>query len=447
MDTRPLANEEAEQALLGCCLLDAKIVAKVAAQIEPVMFYLSKHVAIYQVILDLDTDTDLVTVTDRLRQAGKSEDAGGISYIASLPNFAPAAGNWDHYAGIIRRAYAQRMIELLGHDATKFASSDPEEALAKIEHGAREIRRALSLPSRVARLEDVLPDLYEDIQRDADLPAGEVPGVPTGFARIDEATGGQQPGELIIVSARTGHGKSALAGHLWDTAARRRGPALLCSNEMTVRQYAQRVWVREAEVNLTHLRNPRLLNPTEEHKLSKAMGVLCDIRGRFYLAANVFTVERMRAALEEVHDQQDRIVWACIDWIQLLRGPRRSDGRVAEIDGIVRDLQEMAGEYGIPIVMVSQYDKWSSQHGAIGPEAARNSATPGQAAAMAIDIVFNDEDEWRLERQATLKITKARNGAQIEEPVLFRKPFMQFVPLDRQRKSGESARVGSAVVP
>ncbi len=425
---RSLEDVAAEQAFLGALLMDASRVAAARARVTPAMLSRDQHRMIYEAILDLGDAANLVTVSRRIDQAGKLDDVGGASYIASLPNATPAAMYWDTYADVICETYQQRRIQALAPEVEALASEKPADALAKIRSIVRDIEKSVPQRSRVVALEDRLPGVWEDIQTRA--AHEDVPGIPYGFPKLDRATGGMMPGEFILVNGVTGTGKSALLQHFWERAGRR-GPALVCTNEMVVLQYAQRELARRARVDVMNLRHPRYLTQDEEQRLSRAMGEVGGVRNRYFIAEGMFTVDAIRAAIEDVRDRAGGCVWVGIDWLQLLRGDRRArDGRTAELDAIVQEIQELAVTYAVPTVVVSQYDKMSSRAGDLSPLGSRGSGMIAYAASVSVAVQYDDEDETALQRAGRIVITKSRMGPRVEERVLFEGAFVTFRPLD-----------------
>ncbi|HKX17144.1 MAG TPA: replicative DNA helicase [bacterium] len=429
-------NLKAEESFLGSLILDASKLCKARAAVAPEMFYRDGHRAIYEAILNLGDAADIVTVTDRLQQMGKLETAGGAPYVVALPNATPTPENWEHYADIIRRTHVQRTIILLGKKAETLARDDPERALAEITVGVREIRRFASPERKPVPVEDILPRVFDEMQRASELPPGEVPGVPYGFPDIDEATGGQQPGEIVVITAPTGRGKSALVGRMWVTAGQRRGPALMCSNEMPGVQYGQRLLAAEANVDTVRLRNPRLLSDADETRLSRAMGVLAEPKRRLFLQEGVFTPEHVRSSIEAVLEETGGITWVCVDYLQRMRSGRRRDNKVQEIDDVMDALCEIAMEYAVPVVVTAQYDKYSAQSGLIGVEAARGSGGIGYAAHTAIAVVDDETDDGAVRRRGRLVVTKSRSGPRVTQDVVFLGPFVKFVPMETTHDEG-----------
>lgn len=429
MTVRRVEDVPAEQAFLGSLLVRPSVVAAAGAQITPVMMSRDAHRVIYQAILEVGVGADTVTVCHWLTQAGKLEDVGGSTYIVSLPNMTPAAENWEFYAEVIRETYLQRCLQSLAPKLQVLAQSKPAEAFVEIRAQLREIEKSLPQRPRVVALEDCVPAVWDDIERRASNE--DLPGIPYGFPTIDRATGGQYPGEFVLVTGITGTGKSAVVLHLWERAGRR-GPALLCSNEMRVLQNVQRVLARRARVDVTNLRNPRALTLDEEQRLSRAMGEVTELRNRYFLSDATFTVDMIRAAVEDVRERAGSIAWVAIDWLQLLRGDhaRGREGRVAELDGIVQEIQELAAAYAVPVVVVSQYDKVASRTGDLSPLGSRGSGMIAYAASVAIAIEYDDDNQTALQRNGRLVITKSRMGPRVEEPVIFEGAFVNFRPRD-----------------
>jgi len=428
---------EAERALLGCLLLDPGIATKVAGQVSMAAWYRDAHRVVCQAIFDLGSGADLLTVTDRMRQMGKLESVGGVNYVSSLPNLVPTADHWPQYAGLIVTAYLQRQLAVVGRKIAALATEDPATAVDKAAGMIREIRRSRPAGAGVVAVEDVLPQVLSEMQVAMKTPAGDVPGVPYGFRVLDDATAGQFPGEIITISGMTSRGKSVLAGQLWEVAAQRRGPALICSNEMGPSDYVRRLLSKRSRVNSTHIRRGRL-SDDEMLAVTKAMGVLSDRSSRMYVQPICFSVERVREGIESVIETCGSISWVALDWLQNLRSTGES--RVQELDRYMTELKEAALEYQIPIVVVSQVDKRSTIAKAGGLGSARGSIMIEQIAntALEIDEVDPPDDEsapsTNERRYCRIVVKKARDGSLVSEDVMFLAPIVQFVPLETRRQ-------------
>jgi len=277
----PPQNLEAEMGVLGSMLLDRDAIAQVVEILRPEDFYREAHRIIYAAILDLferGEPVDLITVTDRLRDQGKLDDAGGPSYIAALLNSVPTAANAEYYARIVLQKSILRSLIRAGTQIAHLGFEGDEDVEILVDRAEKlvfEIGRR-RLGRDFAPIRDLIKETMERL--DAGFERGMITGVPTGFTDLDELTGGLQPGDLIIVAARPAMGKclkydarivDARTGALYtiEEVVQRRDVVLLTLDGLYLREACPAAFVddgsrpvwrvrtalgRQVEVTLTH---------------------------------------------------------------------------------------------------------------------------------------------------------------------------------------------------
>jgi replicative DNA helicase len=263
----PPHNEEAEASVLGAILLTEQALDGVLLEIglRPDHFYRPRHQRIFEAMIRLKEKAepvavDALTVCDELRSQGVLEEAGGDAYIHSLPTVVPAVGAVLDYAGIVRddalmrgilETTRQIQVEVLAHRGEpRDLIERAESELFKLGHdtGKAELRS----------MEDVL---HDEMDKLVDLSKGDVglTGVSSGFADLDDLTGGFQAGNLIVLAARPAMGKSSLATNFAENAAVDHDvPVVLFSLEMSETELAHRFLASKARVSSDELRKGRV---------------------------------------------------------------------------------------------------------------------------------------------------------------------------------------------
>ncbi|MBM3449411.1 MAG: replicative DNA helicase [Armatimonadetes bacterium] len=209
-DRVPPQNLEAEMGALGSMLLDRDAIARIVELLQPSDLYRDAHRLIFETIVGLferGQPVDLITVTDRLRDAGRLEDVGGAGYIAALLNSVPTAANAEYYAKIVLQ---KSMLRQLIHAGTKIAhlGYEGEEDVEVLVDRAEKLVFGIAQRRTTVDFQPVRDILKETMERlDAGFDRGTITGVPTGFKELDEMTGGLQYGDLAIVAARPSMGK------------------------------------------------------------------------------------------------------------------------------------------------------------------------------------------------------------------------------------------------
>src|SRR5918997_975496 len=238
----PPHNPEAETSVLGAILMSEPALDSVLLDVglKPEHFYRPRHQLVFRSMLRLKEKAepepvDALTVSDELRRTGELEDAGGEEYVHSLPAGVVALGHYVQYARIVKnQAILRRLVdttrgiqeEVLAH------RGDPRDLTERAEAALFRIGHE-DLRSELRSLEDLLHeevDKLEELSREG----LSMTGTPSGFADLDGLTGGFQPGNLIVVAARPGMGKSALVTNIAQQAAGKYGkPVGLFSLEMS----------------------------------------------------------------------------------------------------------------------------------------------------------------------------------------------------------------------
>ncbi len=210
VDRVPPQSLEAEMGVLGSMLLDRDAIAAVVEILRPEDFYREAHRIVYSAIVDLferGEPVDLITVTDRLRDLGKLEEAGGAAYVSSLLNAVPTAANAEYYARIVLQKSMLRALIRVGTQIAHLGFEGDEDVEVLVDRAERLVFEIANrgLRQDFQPLRELIRQTMERL--DAHYERGMITGVPTGFVDLDELTGGLQRGDLVIVAARPSMGK------------------------------------------------------------------------------------------------------------------------------------------------------------------------------------------------------------------------------------------------
>ena len=211
----PPQNLEAEQSVLGSMLLDRDAIARVVESLRPEDFYRDLHRTIFEAMLELferGEPVDLITVTNRLATAGKLEDIGGATYLASLPNTVPTAANAEYYAGIVLEKSMLRALISAGTHIASLGYEGMDEVSALIDQ-AEKLVYGIAARRNIQDFEtikEILKSSFEKIDKRYQE-KGTVTGVATGFTDLDTLTSGLQPADMVIIAARPSVGKCLTA--------------------------------------------------------------------------------------------------------------------------------------------------------------------------------------------------------------------------------------------
>lgn len=360
----PPQNLEAERALLGACLLDKTAANSVLGVISPLNFYAESHRMIYEVVSQLVTDAqpcDPVTVSDALKVNGDLERVGGVAYISSLLDSVPAPAAALYYAQIVReKAQIRTLIEA----ATSIMAKGYEGSYSAGE--LQDLAESVIFDVAKGRSSEQLYPLRDLMQQVFDVisqikAANGVIGVPT-FNDLDrQYLSGLRQGDLVLLAARPGVGKTSMAINIAQQAAAEHGKTVaVFSLEMPKEQLVQRILCSESRVDSDRVRKG-MASKQDLRRLAKAVNTLA--------SAELYINDTMKITVSEIRSQCRKLKLergldlVVIDYIQLMQGApgRKTENRQLEVADISRSLKGMAKELDVPVLALSQLSRISEQ--------------------------------------------------------------------------------------
>jgi replicative DNA helicase len=431
----PPHSEVAEQSVLGALLLDRDAVVAVVEFLRPEHFYGEKHQKIFEVVLDLYQErepVDVVTVTESLKKNKNLKLIGGAEYLTTLVNMVPTAAHAEHYGRIVRDDYTKRQLIAAAAKISDMSFDDSGDVRQILDNAestvfslAQQHLKQVFTPVKniLAESFDRLDELHKN--------AGGLRGVPTGFADLDETLAGMQDSNLLILAARPGIGKTALALNIAQNASfKTRLPVGFFSLEMSKEELMDRLLVSQAEIDAWKMKTGHL-DEEEFTKLSDAMGELYETP--LYIddtpGMSILEMRTKARRLQAEHGLKLIIV----DYLQLARPTRNLDNRVQEVSEISQGLKNLARELKIPVLALSQLSRQVEARGIKKPQLAdlRESGAIEQDA----DVVMfmwreNDEDLENMK----LDIAKHRNGPLKSINLRFRGDRIKFYSVEGKRK-------------
>ncbi|MGH2721866.1 MAG: replicative DNA helicase [Actinomycetota bacterium] len=356
----PPHNLEAEESVLGACLLSRDAIANVLEILGPEDFYKPAHTEIFNAILALygkGEPVDAVTLSEELRRMGMLESLGGKPYIHTLVASVPTAGAATHYARIVEEnALLRRLADAADRisDIAYGVPEDVEEAVDQAENLVYQVSQR-RVSGEFVPLKDLLTENMELIERLYEQ-GSPITGLVTGFRDLDEITSGLQPSNLIIVAARPAMGKSSFALTMAQhVAVNEKVPCVIFSLEMGKNELVQRLMCSEARVDSKRLRRGNLQD-SDWQRLVLALGRLAEAPIYIDDTPNV-TIMEMRAKCRRLKSKVG-LGLVIVDYLQLVQPLRRADNnRVQEVAEISRSLKILARELDLPVIAVSQLSR------------------------------------------------------------------------------------------
>lgn len=440
-EATPPQNVEAEASVLGSIMVSLEAMERVADILKPEYFYVQRNASIFRAAVELhrrNDPVDILTIDAELRKMGLLEQAGGSEYLAGLESSVAIPAHVENYARLVEEAAIRRgllaaaaRIHELGHNP----GMDVDEALDAAETEIMNLAHERTTQDAVP-IASALKETWDRIERLHENP-DQAPGVRTGFFKLDEMTGGLQPGTLTILAARPSMGKTSLALNIAQHAAmKERVPVAVFSLEMSRWELTHRLLAGEANVDGAQLKTGRL-SDTDWSRIANAMGVLSE--------APIYVDDRPGATVLEMRSKARRlklrhdIGLVVIDYIQLMYGSGRTENRTQEVSEISRSLKRLAVELDIPILALSQLSRASEQRADHRPQLSdlRESGSLEQDSDIVLFIYREGVHNPEVKRNQTeLMVAKHRSGATGSVDLLFMETQTRFVNTTRQAPPG-----------
>jgi len=432
----PPQNLEAEESVLGSILLENDALNQAVETLSAEDFYREAHRVMFRAMIDLserNQPVDAITLTDALRAKGSLEQVGGPAYIAELAARVPTASNIAHYARIV---HEKAVLRSLASIATEIASSaddgqgNVDEFLDSAEHKIFEISDRRIKPS-FHSMHDLTRDslkLIERLYERKEL----VTGVPTGFTDLDRITAGLQPSDLIVIAARPGMGKSALALNIAAYAAmsadQRVGVAFF-SLEMSKEQLVLRLLCSEARVDSAKAR-AGYLGERDFPKLAVAAARLAEAPIYIDDSSDTSPIVLKAKCRRLARDKSVNLGLIVVDYLQLMRSSRPGENREKEISEISRSLKALSKELKVPVVALSQLNRQVETRPDRRPLLAdlRESGAIEQDADV-IAFIYRDEmyhKDSKAAGTAEVIVAKQRNGPTDTAVLTYLREYTRF---------------------
>ncbi|MEJ2855752.1 MULTISPECIES: replicative DNA helicase [unclassified Saccharothrix] len=436
-ERQPPQDLAAEQSVLGGMLLSKDAIADVVEVLAPNDFYRPAHQAIYDCVLDLygrGEPADPITVSAELERRGELLRVGGAPYLHTLIATVPTAANASYYAEIVaEKAVLRRLVEAgtrivqLGYNGAEGA--DVDEVVDRAQAAIYEVTERRTTEDYVV-LEELLQPTMDEIDAIASR-GGSSLGIPTGFADLDELTNGLHPGQMIIVAARPGVGKSTLGLDFARSASVKHGlTSAFFSLEMSKTEIVMRMLSAEARIRLGDMRGGRM-SDDDWTRLARRMSEISEAPLFIDDSPNL-TMMEIRAKARRLKQRHDLRLMV-VDYLQLMSSGKRTESRQQEVSEFSRNLKLIAKELEVPVIAISQLNRGPEQRTDKRPQLSdlRESGSLEQDADMV--ILINRPDAWERDDpragEADLIIAKHRAGPTATITVAHQLHYSRFADL------------------
>ena len=359
----PPRSVEAEQSVLGSILLDKEAMISVSETLVPEDFYKEAHKVIYESMLKLynsQSEIDLITLTDELRDQGYLDDIGGIAYITSLSTVVPTTSNIKYYVNIVKEKSISRQLISAANDIINLGYDGSAKVEYVLENAEKKIfdisqERATNdfqpINQVISEALSMLENLYEE--------KNDVTGLTTGFRDLNKKINGLQRSDLLLIAARPAMGKTAFALNLVQNAALKGDASVaVFSLEMSKEQLVQRMIASQSTVELKKIKTGTLAD-NDWPRITDGMAILSGAKIHIDDTPGIKISElRSKCRKLKIEKGLDLVL---IDYLQLMEGEGQNESRQQEIAKISRSLKILAKELDCPVVALSQLSRAPEQ--------------------------------------------------------------------------------------
>lgn len=437
-------NLEAEMAVLGVAFLDDKnALSKICEELTPDMFYSDQNKKLFEALKSMyenKVPVDITTITEELDKKKNLAAIGGLEYISEVIDAVATASNLDYYINIVKEKAIVRNLIDTATDIVTSAYDDSDNVTGILDNAEREILNVVRSrsTSEFSTISDVLVRAREQLNFLAQNKS-TISGITTGFKTLDRATSGFHEGELIIIAARPGMGKTAFALNIAASAAtsKESNKAVAIFNlEMTAEQLVNRMISAKGGIEGRKLQNGQLQS-SDWNRYNEAVSILSNTN--IYIEDNAsITVNDIRAKCRRLAQSPEGLGLVVIDYLQLVTlGGKRPDSRQQEVQEISRSLKLMALELKVPVIALAQLSRSAEKRDKSEPMLAdlRESGSIEQDADIVMFI--NREDYYKAKgeidkdsnSETDIIIAKHRKGGVGKFKLMFQPKIMNFVEI------------------
>src|SRR4051812_14565751 len=379
----PPHDLDAEAAVLSAVMLSHEAFDRVAEFLRPEYFYSGANQRVFEAVLALQEEShpiDIVTVAGWLRDKGLLQQIGGTPYLAQLTDAIPTIAHVEAHGRAVKEKWRLRRVIATCQDFAALGYGDCGEIQGFIDQAEQAIFDLARQPesSSVTSLKHAIHGAFA-ILSEAAKRGGGITGMATGYVDLDRMIAGLHPGDLYVVAARPGMGKTSFALNLAAQLAEPRriqregaepeeelgNGVVFFSLEMPREQLAARLLASDARVDVSKLRSGNIgkddwIGLTEAASRLGHLPLWLDDTPAISLLDVRARVRRLQAEAERKGSdgpKARRVGLVVIDYLQLMSGRPGVQNREQEISELSRGLKQLAKEMGVAVIALSQLNR------------------------------------------------------------------------------------------
>ncbi len=428
---------EAEQSVLGSILIDPRSIEDIVGIITSSDFYIDDHAKIFLAMNELflaSKSIDLVTLIDMLTRQGVLKDKSISDYIKLIAQTVPSAKNIKDYAKIVKdKSMLRKLLEACDDVESTVLSEEYENVNDILQNSADKFFSLIegNETNDYVHIKDVLVSALTNLRKLSQSEDGAT-GTKTGYSDLDRVLVGMGPGDLILVGARPGMGKTSFVLNIASQVSMQDPSKAVCvfSLEMSAEQLVLRMLSGEALVDSYALRSGKI-EKDDWVKLTHAAEQLS--RTNIYIDdTSGMSVSAMKAKLRKI----DNLGLVVIDYLQLMQSDKKIENRVQEVSDISRNLKLLAKELGVPLVCCAQLSRGAEQRKDAKPMLAdlRDSGAIEQDADVVMFLYrseYYNTEEAADQNIAEVIIAKNRHGSTDSVKMKWIGKYTKFLTLQK----------------
>lgn len=414
-----------ERAVLAGIFMSNEAFLEIQNSLKAEHFFLPAHQEIYKALVQLtfkNIPADLTTLAGYLRESGQLDSVGGAAYLSQIAGTPSTSMHAIEYARIVADlAWRRRILE-----ASEFCRSaalkagDTREIAAEIERTIFQSTQEKK-STQMSKIGDLLPDAIKEFERRADNKGLPSTAVLTGLHDLDDCLSGLRPGQLLVLAARPGMGKTSLAVNIMCHASMKtKKNVLFFSLEMTQQEVVERVLSGTAGIDANKIRNGNL-SPKDFNELFYAADEVgsapffIDDRSVLSPYDVLAQARKLNSALHLTTEgaQVDLIV---VDYIQIMKSGSSFENRSLEVAAITGGLKAIAKDLKVPVIALSQLNREGAKRPGESKKPQLSDLRDSGAIEADADVVLfihreqGPETDSRAAAEAEIIVAKQRSG-------------------------------------
>lgn len=353
-------NFLAEKLILSSILFNFEALEFTQKNLVIEAFYFKNHQELYETLLKMKENKliiDIVTLSIFLQETGSMGKIGGIKVLLDLNNQIPTFSYLKEYIKIVKEKFLKRLLIRFGYkiiNISYLTNKSLETTLTEIEEELFYVTTQINNKPIISTAQ-ILHNLFSELKNKFLHP--QLSGISSGFSNLDLLTQGFQKSDLIIIAGRPSTGKTALSLNIaLNCIKTSRLPVLFCSLEMSREQILYRLLSSETGINLMKLKSGQLTE-NDWIKLNKIIKIIAKLPFLIDDTADL-SIQKIRSKIKINILEQRQIGLIIIDYLQLIQGLQSHNGnRTQELSQITRYLKNLAKEFNLPIIALSQLNR------------------------------------------------------------------------------------------